>query len=143
MQTSSQGLAGQARYRLTRILGRHLYPWMLLAHANGLQTCAYSFVQNRILAILQRPVIDKILARLGLGPHPCVSGASHKPFEIPMCKEAFSQFDDILNMALNCLLRAMNAYLDELLPRLEGTEGAALTESFARVFRKEYAERGF
>ncbi len=62
---------------------------------------------------------------------------------IPMCKETFSQFDDILNMVLNCFLRAMNAHLEELLPRLEGTEVAALTESFAKVFRKEYAERGF
>lgn len=56
---------------------------------------------------------------------------------------AFSQFDDILNMALNRLPRAMNAHHEELLPSLEGTEVAALTESFAKVLRKEYAERGF
>jgi len=58
-------------------------------------------------------------------------------------KATFGQFDDILNMAINRCPRAMNAHLEELLPRLEGTKVAALTESFAKAFRKEYAERGF
>jgi hypothetical protein len=58
-------------------------------------------------------------------------------------KATFGQFDDILNMALDRCPRAMSAHLEELLPRLHGTKVAALTESFAKVFRKEYAERGF
>ena len=37
----------------------------------------------------------------------------------------------------------MNAHLEELLPKLEDTEVATLTESFAKVFRKEYSEGGF
>ena len=55
-----------------------------------------------------------------------------------MCKET-----NILNIALNRFPPSMNAYIEELWPRQVGTEIGALTESFAKVFRKEYAERGF
>lgn len=58
-------------------------------------------------------------------------------------KETFSQFDEILDMAINRCPRSMNAHLEELLPRLEGTKVASLTESFAKEFRKVYDERGF
>ncbi len=49
VQNSPLGLAGQAGYRLAKIQGRHPGPWMLLAHAQELQTCAHSFDQNRVL----------------------------------------------------------------------------------------------
>jgi len=37
----------------------------------------------------------------------------------------------------------MNAHLEELLPKLEGTGVATLTQSFTQVFHKEYSEGGF
>jgi hypothetical protein len=86
--------------------------------------------------VSRQPVLDAEMV-VGLVGQIKKIPAEHKE------KATFSQFDDILNMALDRCPRAMNAHLEELLPRLHGTKVAALTESFAKVFRKEYDGRGF
>jgi hypothetical protein len=85
VQTSPQGLAGQARYRLAKIQSRHPGPWMLLAHAQVPQTCAHYSDPNRVLAILERSVIREDPCPNGVGSTPNLPvGFPARPFEIPM-----------------------------------------------------------
>lgn len=58
-------------------------------------------------------------------------------------KATFSELDEILLMAVNRCPRSMNAHLEELLPKIQGTKVSPLAVAFAEKFRKEYAERGF
>lgn len=110
---------------------------MPLAHAHGLQTCAHYLDQNRVLAILERPLIEQMLP-------PWVWIRTHTSVGLPIgclkplcARKTFSQFNDVLNVGLNRFPPSMNAHLEELLPRQVGAEVAALTESFAKVLHKE------
>jgi hypothetical protein len=58
-------------------------------------------------------------------------------------KETFSELDEILLTAVNRCPRAMNAHLEELLPKLGGTKIEALVDSFAKKFKEEFGARGF
>jgi hypothetical protein len=58
-------------------------------------------------------------------------------------KATFTELDEILLMAVNRCPRAMNAHLEELLPKIQGTKVSPLAVAFSEKFRKEYAERGF